>query len=247
MTAAIADAATPSTLDAAAPPFPGLLRAAPEQRRPYLAPVPQSAPPFDDELVDALPVVVASGTAVHGPRPTASATVVATATVVAARSVVAARNVAAARNVVARTTLGTTSLTPPAITRTAPATIAASGVPCWSKEADVGVVHTATAELPMALRAASVLARAVIEVLSGHRPVAQLRVHCAPAVYAGLCARTAAASRPLPHLLSVRVCEPTDGVAEASAVFRRADRVRALAFRLQGVDGRWRITALQVG
>jgi hypothetical protein len=47
--------------------------------------------------------------------------------------------------------------------------------------------------------------------------------------------------------MNVRVCEPADGVAEVSAVFRRADRVRAIAFRIQGVDGRWRITALQLG
>ena len=51
----------------------------------------------------------------------------------------------------------------------------------------------------------------------------------------------------LPHVLTVRVCEPADGVAEVSVAFRRAERVRALAFRMEGVDGRWRITALQLG
>ena len=54
------------------------------------------------------------------------------------------------------------------------------------------------------------------------------------------------ASASLPHLVSVRVCEPADGVAEVSVAFRRAERVRALAFRIQGVDGRWRMTALQL-
>lgn len=91
------------------------------------------------------------------------------------------------------------------------------------------------------------LARALVEVLSGRRPLAQLRVHCAPEIYAGLAARPSTGPLALPHLLTVRVCEPADGVAEVSAAFRRADRVRALAFRLQGVDGRWRITALQLG
>jgi hypothetical protein len=43
------------------------------------------------------------------------------------------------------------------------------------------------------------------------------------------------------------VCEPADGVAEVSAVFRCSHRVGAMAMRLQGVDGRWRITALQMG
>jgi hypothetical protein len=51
----------------------------------------------------------------------------------------------------------------------------------------------------------------------------------------------------LPHLLTSRVFEPADGVAEASAVFRGGGNVRALAFRLEGLDGRWRITALELG
>ncbi len=41
--------------------------------------------------------------------------------------------------------------------------------------------------------------------------------------------------------------QPTDGVAEVAAVFRTAERVRAMAFRIQGIDGRWRITHLQIG
>jgi hypothetical protein len=45
----------------------------------------------------------------------------------------------------------------------------------------------------------------------------------------------------------VRVCEPADGVAETCAVVVDGARVRALAMRLVGVDGRWRIEALQVG
>ena len=46
---------------------------------------------------------------------------------------------------------------------------------------------------------------------------------------------------------SVRVCEPADGVAEASAVVVDGGRVRAVAFRMVGLDGRWRVEALQVG
>jgi hypothetical protein len=128
-----------------------------------------------------------------------------------------------------------------------PTTIAATGVPTWSSESDIGVRKTATEHLPPADRTARVLARALVEVLSGRRPLAQLRVHCAPEIYAGLAARPGAVPLALPHLLTVRVCEPADGVAEVSAAFRRADRVRAVAFRLQGVDGRWRVTALQLG
>ena len=110
----------------------------------------------------------------------------------------------------------------------------------------MGVRRTATAELPPATRSGPVLARALVEVASGQRPLAQLRVHCAPDVFAGLQARPIV-SGALGHLLTVRVCEPADGVAEVTVVFRRAERVRAMAFRMQGVDGRWRVTALQTG
>jgi hypothetical protein len=131
--------------------------------------------------------------------------------------------------------------------RSRPTTITAAGVPGWSSESDIGVRKTSTEQLPPADRTASMLARALVEMISGQRPLGQLRVHCAPEVYAGLAARPSAGPLALPHLLTVRVCEPADGVAEVSAAFRRADRVRAVAFRLQGVDGRWRITALQLG
>jgi len=45
----------------------------------------------------------------------------------------------------------------------------------------------------------------------------------------------------------VHVCEPVDGVAEISAVARRAGRAHAIAARLEGIDGRWRCTAVQIG
>jgi hypothetical protein len=91
------------------------------------------------------------------------------------------------------------------------------------------------------------LAQALIEVLAGARPIAQLRGHCAPDVFAGLeDQRMLRGSRP-PKVVTTRVGQPADGVAEVAAVFRCSDRVRAMAFRLQGVDGRWRITQLQIG
>jgi hypothetical protein len=168
--------------------------------RPYLAPVPDCEPPFDDER-SAVSRLRRLRTAVKGPV---------------------------------------------ALVRTVPDTVRDAAVPGWSQDPDVGVRRTATSALPAATRSGPVLARALVEVLCGQRPVAQLRVHCAPEVFAGLQARPVLRGA-LGHLLNVRVCEPADGVAEISVVFRRAERVRAMAFRIQGVDGRWRITALQTG
>jgi Family of unknown function (DUF6459) len=191
-------------------------------RRPYLAPVPACEPPFDDEL----------GLPAKTDRNLRAPATVATKT--------SARNAKASSS----TSSGGAVLTAP---RVRPTTIRKPGVPPWSSESDIGVRKTASEHLPPAGRAGSVLARALVEVLSGRRPLGQLRVHCAPDIYAGLIDRPPTGSLSLPHLLTVRVCEPADGIAEVSAAFRRSERVRALAFRLEGVDGRWRITALQVG
>lgn len=128
-----------------------------------------------------------------------------------------------------------------------PTVISRDAVPGWSRENDVGVRMTMTADLPPASATGAALARALLEVLTGDRPIEQLRAHCAPEVFAGLEDAPMLGRRGTVRLLSTWVCEPADGAVELSAVFRCAERVRAMAMRLQGVDGRWRITALHLG
>ena len=100
------------------------------------------------------------------------------------------------------------------------------------------------------------IAQAVIEVMAGDRPVAQLvrwtspEVHDQVARRARLAARAGSAARqaaPRAVVRSVRLCSPTEGVVEASAVVSRGGRVNALALRLERADGRWRCTALETG
>lgn len=216
-------------------------------RRPRLVPVPICEPPFDDELFPA------RGAITEFPSSRRSEDELAPSSI--AGATVAARNSPAGPNRAPRQDRPVTPgrmaagngslLAPPRSNR--PTTIAAKGVPSWSSEADIGVRMTASEHLPAAEPVARMLARAAVEVLSGQRSLAQLRVHCAPEIFAGLVARPILGQLGLPHVLTVRVCEPADGVAEVSAAFRRSERVRALAFRMEGVDGRWRITALQLG
>lgn len=120
------------------------------------------------------------------------------------------------------------------------------GVPDWSTDCEMGVRATPTAALPPALDAGTALVRGLLEALSGRRTLAQLRIHCAPDVFAGLI-RLGSLRDPHLHLLTVWACEPADGVAEISAAFRCGARTRALALRLEGIDGRWRITVLHLG
>jgi hypothetical protein len=97
------------------------------------------------------------------------------------------------------------------------------------------------------------LAQAIAEVLAGARPATQLsRVATLEVLRllernsGRLGARSGSPTRH-PVVSSVHVSEPRDGVAEVCAVVDTGARRRALAMRLEGVDGRWRCTALHVG
>jgi hypothetical protein len=98
------------------------------------------------------------------------------------------------------------------------------------------------------------IAQAIIEVVGGQRPAPQLIRHTAPAVYSRLARRALVSARrqrsgaQRPAIVrTVRICEPADGIVEASAVVVAHGRVRALALRLEGLDGRWLVTAVTIG
>jgi Family of unknown function (DUF6459) len=108
---------------------------------------------------------------------------------------------------------------------------------------------TGSARLPDPHRWSARLAQGIVEVLHGHRPLQQLVRWTDESVYAMLARRLAArrprtGSRPL--VRSIRVCEPRDGVVEVSVVVEAGHRCRALAMRLEGLDGRWCCTVLDI-
>jgi hypothetical protein len=97
------------------------------------------------------------------------------------------------------------------------------------------------------------LAQAIAEVLAGARPAGQLsRVATLEVLQllergAGRLGARPGGPPQRPIVASVHLSEPCDGVAEACAVVDTGLRKRALAFRLEGVNGQWRCTALHVG
>ncbi len=119
------------------------------------------------------------------------------------------------------------------------------------RAADFGPTWSSRNDLPEPGLAGRRLLLLVLEGLAGLRPLAQAQRLTAPNLYAGLAARPRpawCAGGTAPVLLGpVHVCEPVDGVAEISAVARRSGRAHAVAARLEGIDGRWRCTALQIG
>jgi hypothetical protein len=117
--------------------------------------------------------------------------------------------------------------------------------------ADFGPAWSPRSDLPDPALAGRRVLTLTLEGLAGLRPLAQVQALTAPGLYTGLTGRRPPAwcsGGTAPVLLGpVHVCEPVDGVAEVSAVARRAGRAHAVAARLEGLDGRWRCTALQIG
>ncbi|PRY61256.1 hypothetical protein BCF74_1064 [Knoellia remsis] len=126
-----------------------------------------------------------------------------------------------------------------------------------SDEQLFGPQTTSSHDLPCAQEWAGRIGQAIVEVMSGLRPPAQVVRWTTPDVYAAVARRGALAGRRraagarsqarTARIHTVRVCEPADGVAECSLVIGEGTRVRAMALRLTGQDGRWRVEALQLG
>ncbi|HWF42771.1 MAG TPA: Rv3235 family protein, partial [Acidothermaceae bacterium] len=127
-------------------------------------------------------------------------------------------------------------------------------------EEEFGPQKTPSTMLPAPTPWAGRLVQAMIEVVSGVRPVSQLVRWTTAAVYDELCARVArpvastgagtraiATTRLAEVVRSIRVSEPRDGVAEVCAIVQQGPRCRAIALRLEGIDGRWQCTALHIG
>ena len=120
-----------------------------------------------------------------------------------------------------------------------------------------GAQPASTAALPDPTPLLENLTRCVIEVLAGARDLEQLARWVSDDVYRHLLkrvvlstrarrARNEKATRPAFAIGSTTVCEPRDGVVEAVVIVRGRARTRAVAIRLEGLDSRWRATAINV-
>jgi hypothetical protein len=103
---------------------------------------------------------------------------------------------------------------------------------------------------PAAVAFADTALRRILEVVDRRRPIAQLRPLVAPALVDTVTALTRVPQTAAAALGRVRV-RMVDGderiQAEVFATYTRAQRVRAIAGRIECRDDRWRIVALQIG
>ncbi|MGH8894392.1 MAG: Rv3235 family protein, partial [Actinomycetes bacterium] len=118
--------------------------------------------------------------------------------------------------------------------------------------ADFGPQPTPRHDLPEPRRWSGRFVQAVVEVLAGDRPVTQLVRWTTTDVYDEVACRVldGAAGRLDDRravVRSVHVSEPADGIAEVAAMVRRGLRTTAVAMRLEGLDGRWQCTAIELG
>lgn len=101
------------------------------------------------------------------------------------------------------------------------------------------------------------LTRCVIEILAGARDLEQISRWVTDDVYRHLLKRVVLsararqakgqqATRPTFAIGSTSVSEPRDGAVEAVVIVRGRARTRAVAIRLEGMDSRWRATAINV-
>lgn len=116
---------------------------------------------------------------------------------------------------------------------------------------------TSSAALPSPDPLVENLARRVVEVLAGAREIEQIARWMTEGVYAHLLkrvilaararvARGQSVARPDYAVGGIRITHPADGVVEAVVILHGRARSRAIAMRLEGLDSRWRATALHV-
>jgi len=116
---------------------------------------------------------------------------------------------------------------------------------------------TSTADLPDPRPLIENLTRCVIEILAGARELEQVARWVTDDVYRTLltrstisararAARGAPVVRPNFSVNEPRISEPRDGVIEAVTIVTSRARARAVAIRLEGLDRRWRASAISV-
>lgn len=115
-----------------------------------------------------------------------------------------------------------------------------------------GPQATTAQDLPDPADWAGRLLRVLLEVGDGIRPAGQLSRWVTDEILGRFTRRGVLARRRLQRqrpvrIRALRVCQPADSVAEVAAVVDHGGRVRAVAARLCGVDGRWLMTALELG
>jgi hypothetical protein len=83
----------------------------------------------------------------------------------------------------------------------------------------------------------------VVEIWAGRRSASQVQAMCHHLIFADL-QRKAGQQKLVGRIRKIKVTEPLDGISESTVTVRYGDRLRVVAIRFEGLDGRWLCTAL---
>lgn len=110
-------------------------------------------------------------------------------------------------------------------------------------DADFAPVATSAQDLPELKLWCENFARNVLEIYAGRRTPTQLTKAFHHRIFSELLKKSGS-EKEVGHIRKLHIHEPLDGVCEALVTVRFGERLRALTFRFEGVDGRWLCTAL---
>ena len=83
----------------------------------------------------------------------------------------------------------------------------------------------------------------ILEIWAGRRTASQVQAMCQHLIFSDL-QRNAGQQKMIGKVRKIKVTEPLDGICESTVTIRYGDRLRVVAIRFEGLDGRWLCTAL---
>jgi len=110
-------------------------------------------------------------------------------------------------------------------------------------DADFAPKPTSATELPEINELTFQFIHNVIEIWAGRRSASQVQAMCHHLIFADL-QRKAGQQKIVGRIRKVKVTQPLDGISESTVTVRYGDRLRVVAIRFEGLDGRWLCTAL---
>jgi len=110
---------------------------------------------------------------------------------------------------------------------------------------DFAPIPTSANALPALSDWNRTLILSVLEIWAGKRSPNQMARWCHSKVYQEL-VKSVRTQSVVGKLRKIHIREPLDGLCEAIATVRFNERLRSIAIRLEGVDGRWLCTELKL-
>ena len=112
-------------------------------------------------------------------------------------------------------------------------------------DAEFAPEPTSASDLPDINELTSQFIHNVVEIWAGRRSASQVQSMCHHLIFADL-QRNAGHQKIIGRVRKIKVTQPLDGISETTVTVRYGDRLRVVAIRFEGLDGRWLCTALNL-